>query len=90
MSQVPVQVYVTNYCPYCSTAKALLNKRGIAFEVIDVTNDADKRDWLVKTTGRRTVPQIFIGGESVGGSDDIHALDAKGELLRKCNLEQAT
>jgi glutaredoxin 3 len=89
MSQVPVQVYVTNYCPYCSTAKALLNKRGIAFEVIDVTNDADKRDWLVKTTGRRTVPQIFIGGEPVGGSDDIHALDAKGELLRKCNPEQA-
>ncbi len=79
---VPVEMYVTNYCPYCTSAKALLNKRGIPFTVIDVTTDTAKRDWLVKTTGRRTVPQIFIDGKSVGGSDDIHDLDKKGELLK--------
>jgi glutaredoxin 3 len=79
---VPVEMYVTNYCPYCFSAKALLNKRGIPFREIDVTSDAEKRDWLVKTTGRRTVPQIFIGGKSVGGSDDIHELDQKGELMK--------
>lgn len=62
-----VQVYTTDYCPYCTRAKALLDKRGIAYEEIDVTDDPQKRDWLVKTTGRRTVPQIFIHGQSVGG-----------------------
>lgn len=78
-----VQVYTTDYCPYCTRAKALLDKRGIAYEEIDVTDDPQKRDWLVKTTGRRTVPQIFIHGQPVGGSDDIHELDRKGELKKK-------
>jgi glutaredoxin 3 len=77
---VPVEVYITDYCPYCTRAKDLLKRRGIAFTVIDVTHDDDKRAWLVKETGRRTVPQIFIGGKAVGGSDDIHELDRKGEL----------
>lgn len=83
---VPVQVYVTNYCPYCTRAKSLLDKRGIAYEVIDVTNDPEKRAWLVESTGMRTVPQIFIGGEAVGGSDDLHELDRRGELLTKAGL----
>ncbi len=78
----PVEMYVTNYCPYCTSAKALLNKRGIPFKEIDVTTDSAKREWLVQTTGRRTVPQIFIDGKSVGGSDDIHELDKKGELMK--------
>jgi glutaredoxin 3 len=82
----PVQVYVTKTCPYCHSAKALLDKRGVKYEVIDVTNDADKRMWLVtETGGKRTVPQIFIGGKPVGGSDDIHALDQKGELMALIN-----
>jgi glutaredoxin 3 len=81
-----VQMYVTTYCPYCSTAKALLDKRGVKYEVIDVTNDHDKRAWLVQATGgKRTVPQIFIGGKPVGGSDDIHALDKAGELMTLVN-----
>jgi glutaredoxin 3 len=81
-----VQMYVTNYCPYCTTAKALLDKRGVKYEVIDVTNDHDKRAWLVQATGgKRTVPQIFIGGKPVGGSDDIHALDRAGELMPLVN-----
>lgn len=78
-----VQVYVTNYCPYCTSAKALLKKRGIPFEEIDVSNDDAKRAWLVKATGRRTVPQIFINGEAIGGSDELHELDRKGELQKK-------
>jgi glutaredoxin 3 len=79
----PVTVYVTDYCPYCTRAKSLLNKRNIAFTEVDVSNDEEKRAWLVKTTGRRTVPQIFIGDEPVGGSDEIHDLDRKGLLVAK-------
>ena len=62
-------------------AKALLASRKIEFEEVDVTVDDDTRDWLVKETGRRTVPQIFIRGESIGGYDELSALDAKGELV---------
>jgi glutaredoxin 3 len=83
----PVQVYVTTTCPYCVSAKALLKKRGIAFEEVDVTNDPEKRDWLVATTKRRTVPQIFIGGKPIGGSDDLHALDERGELMPLVNAQ---
>ncbi|HEX7603666.1 MAG TPA: glutaredoxin 3 [Polyangiaceae bacterium] len=78
-----VQVYVTDYCPYCTRAKALLDKRGIPYELIDVSNDEEKRAWLVKATGRRTVPQIFIQGESIGGSDELHELDRSGDLKKK-------
>lgn len=85
---VPVEVYVTNYCPYCTRAKGLLDKRGIAYETIDVTHDDAKRQWLVETTGRRTVPQIFIGGKSVGGSDDIHDLDRAGELMKLVGMAE--
>lgn len=83
---VPVEVYVTNYCPYCTRAKGLLDKRGIPYETIDVTHDDEKRKWLVEVTGRRTVPQIFIGGKSVGGSDDIHDLDRAGELMKMVGM----
>jgi glutaredoxin 3 len=76
-------MYSTRVCPYCVRAKALLQKRGIPFEEIDVSDDSNKRAWLVQTTGRRTVPQIFIHGESIGGSDELHALDRSGELQRK-------
>jgi len=78
-----VIVYTTDYCPYCDRAKALLKRRDIPFEEIDVSNDSEKRTWLVKTTGRRTVPQIFIKGEPIGGSDELHALDRAGELAKK-------
>jgi glutaredoxin 3 len=77
-----VQVYVTTYCPYCVRAKSLLTRKGVAFTEIDVTEDAAKRAWLVDATGRRTVPQIFIDGRAVGGSDDLHALERTGELDR--------
>jgi glutaredoxin 3 len=78
-----VQVYTTDHCPYCTRAKSLLAKRGIAFEEIDVTHEPEKRAWLVETTGQKTVPQIFIKGEPIGGSDELHALDRSGELAKK-------
>ncbi len=79
----PVKVYTTKVCPYCFRAKALLAKRGIAFDEIDVSNDQEKRSWLVQATGQKTVPQIFIGDTSVGGSDDLAALDRAGELVKR-------
>jgi glutaredoxin 3 len=80
-SEARVVVYVTTYCPYCDRAKNLLKKKGIAYQSVDVTGDDAKRAWLVQASGgRRTVPQIFIDGKPVGGSDELHALDRAGEL----------
>jgi glutaredoxin 3 len=78
-----VRVYTTKICPYCFRAKALLAKRGVAFEEIDVSDDVEKRSWLVQATGQKTVPQIFIGDDSVGGSDELAALDRAGELVKR-------
>lgn len=77
-----VEIYVTDYCPYCVRAKMLLKKKGVDFKEINVENDPGKRSWLLQATGQRTVPQIFIDGRSVGGSDDIAALDRAGKLDR--------
>ena len=79
----PVRVYSTQVCPYCVRAKMLLKERGIAYEEIDVSRDHEKRSWLVEATGRRTVPQIFIGDEAIGGFDELRALDLSGELPKK-------
>lgn len=77
-------MYTTLICPYCTRAKALLKAKGVAFEEIDVTRDHETREWLVKATGgRRTVPQIFINDEPIGGFDDMRALDLAGELDEK-------
>jgi glutaredoxin 3 len=75
-----VTVYTTGYCAYCIRAKALLKRKGVAFTEIDVTNDHAKRAWLVDATGRRTVPQVFINGTSIGGSDELHELERSGRL----------
>ncbi len=76
-----VTIYTTVVCPYCVAAKRLLKARGIDYDEIDVSNDPAKRAWLLETTGRRTVPQIFIHGEAIGGYDDLAALDRKGQLM---------
>ena len=77
-----VQIFTTNYCPYCVSAKALLVRRGIRFEETDVTNDASARARLVNMTGgRRTVPQIFIAGVPIGGCQELHELDRCDLLL---------
>jgi glutaredoxin 3 len=78
-----IKVYTTNMCGYCVVAKRLLQKRGIPFQEINVSGDAAQRAWLVKTTGRRTVPQIFIEGDPIGGYDELHAMDRSGELARR-------
>ena len=83
-----VKVYTTDYCPYCDRAKALLKKRDVPYEEVDVTTDGEKRAWLVTASGgRRTVPQIFIDDRPIGGSDDLHALDRSGELEKLLHRE---
>ncbi len=77
-----VTVYTTSMCGYCVAAKRLLTSRKIPFKELDVTRDPEKRAWLVETTGRRTVPQIFIGDTAIGGYDDLAALDQSGELAK--------
>ena len=75
-----VTIYTTPYCPYCHAAKALLKKKGVAFEEIDVQDAGLRQQMMLRSNGRRTVPQIFIGEAHVGGSDDIHELDRRGQL----------
>ncbi len=77
-----VIVYTTDYCPYCLRAKNLLRHKGVAFEEIDVSEDDALREQVVAKSGRRTVPQIFIDGKSIGGFDELYALDQEGELDR--------
>ena len=77
----PVEIYTTPTCPYCVAAKRLLTKRGVAFTDIDVSRDPALRAAMTqRAQGRRTVPQIFIDGTPIGGSDDLHALDYDGKL----------
>jgi glutaredoxin 3 len=76
-----VEMYTTMWCGYCARARSLLQKKGVAFEDIDVESDTAKRTEMMQRAGGRTsVPQIFIDGVHVGGSDDIAALDRAGKL----------
>lgn len=75
-----VTIYTTPYCPYCHAAKALLKKKGVSFDEIDVQDGNLRQQMMLRANGRRTVPQIFIGDTHVGGSDDIHELDRRGRL----------
>ncbi len=76
-----VTIYTTMLCPYCFRAKALLEQKGIAYDEIDVGMDADKRAEMEKrANGGYTVPQIFVGESHIGGSDELAALEAAGEL----------
>ncbi|WP_022978859.1 glutaredoxin 3 [Ideonella sp. B508-1] len=77
-----VLMYTTQVCPYCLRAKALLKQRGVeAIEEVRVDLDPAQRDTMMERTGRRTVPQIFIGDTHVGGCDDLMALDQRGGLM---------
>jgi glutaredoxin 3 len=78
----PVRMYTTLVCPFCQRAKALLAQRGVAaIDEVRVDLDPAERERMVELTGRRTVPQIFIGATHVGGCDDLVALDRAGGLL---------
>jgi glutaredoxin 3 len=77
----PVLMYTTAVCPYCTRAKQLLKARGVeTIEEVRIDVDAERRDEMMQRTGRRTVPQIYIGDTHVGGCDDLYALDAAGGL----------
>ena len=76
-----VEIYTTKTCPYCVKAKRLLDAKDVDYVEVDVTGDDRARDDLVmRSEGRRTVPQIFINGKPIGGCDDLHELEEKGEL----------
>ena len=78
---VKVEIYTSPFCGYCFRAKRLLDSKGVSFEEFDVMMDQAKRDEMVERAGgRSTVPQIFIDGRHIGGSDDLHALDRAGKL----------
>lgn len=77
----PIEIYTTRICPYCRSAKMLLDRKGAAYKEIDVGSDFALREAMIqRANGRTTVPQIFIGKVHVGGSDDLHALERAGKL----------
>lgn len=76
-----VEIYTKFTCPFCYRAKALLKSKGSEFEEFEISMDAKKRDEMIKRSGgRSTVPQVFINGDHIGGSDDLAALDNAGKL----------
>jgi glutaredoxin 3 len=78
---MPVTIYTKGWCPYCSAAKDLLTQKGVAFQEIEISGNANEREAMIRRAGgRSTVPQIFIGERHVGGCDDLYALDRRGEL----------
>jgi glutaredoxin 3 len=79
-----VELYTTMFCPYCARARALLGRKGVAYTEIDIIEEPARRDEMIRrAAGRTSVPQIFINGEHVGGSDELVALDLAGELDAK-------
>lgn len=81
-----VKMYTTAVCPYCVQAKQILKARGVEqIEEIRIDTDPDQRHKMMEITGRRTVPQIFIGQTHVGGCDDLVALDGRGGLMSLLN-----
>ena len=76
-----ITLYTKSWCPYCASAKRLLTQKGASFIDIDIEARPEKRaEMIQKAGGRTTVPQIFINGQHIGGSDDLHALDSRGQL----------
>lgn len=75
-----VTMYATGWCPYCTRARQLLAAKGVTVDEIDIEARPDQRAVMMERSGRRTVPQIFIGDRHIGGCDDLHALDAAGGL----------
>lgn len=78
-----VVIYTTPICPYCVRAKHLLKQKGVAYREVDVSRDANERLALMERTRQRTVPQIFINDEHIGGCDELYALERAGQLDAK-------
>jgi glutaredoxin 3 len=84
-----IEMYTTMFCPYCSRARALLKQKGVSFLDRDIEGEPDFRaEMIARSGGRRTVPQIFINGEHIGGCDDLVALDRAGRLDAKLGIDQ--
>jgi len=82
-----VEMYTTMWCPYCARARALFERKGVAFDEIDLDAEPNRRNEMMRrASGRRTVPQIFIDGEHIGGCDDMMALDRAGRLDPKLGI----
>jgi glutaredoxin 3 len=82
-----VDIYTTMWCPYCARAKSLLEKKGVTFHEISLDEEPNRRNEMVqRANGGRTVPQIFIDGEHIGGCDDMMALERAGKLDPKLGL----
>jgi glutaredoxin 3 len=79
-SEHAVVMYVTDFCPYCVMAKQLLTRLGIDFELFEVDGNVQARNWLVQATQQRTVPQIFIRGQSIGGYQELARMHRRGKL----------
>jgi glutaredoxin 3 len=82
VSLADITVYLTDWCPYCRRARNLLTGKNVTFQEINVEDEPKFREEMIARSGRRTVPQIFIGEKHVGGCDDLFALEASGELDR--------
>jgi glutaredoxin 3 len=82
MTRPGVTLYLSGWCGFCQRAKGLLTRKGVAYTEIDVDEDEKFREEMIARTGRRTVPQIFIGDRHIGGCDELFALDEAGELDR--------
>ena len=80
IAMAKVEIYTTQWCPYCSAAKSLLAQKGVAYDEIDAEDPEVRSAMVRRANGRRTVPQIFIGERYVGGYDDLAKLDRSGEL----------
>ncbi len=77
-----VKIYTKSWCPYSTRAKDLLDRKGVSYEEIDVTDDSFKESEMLERSSRQTVPQIFIDGDHIGGSDDLIVADMSGRLDR--------
>lgn len=75
-----VVIYTTSYCPFCTSAKQLLDNKKVNYTEISIDDDPVKREEMISKSGRRTVPQIFINGQPTGGCDDLYALEQQGQL----------
>ena len=82
-----ITIYGSETCPYCTAARMLLKKRGLPYDDILVSRDAGKREEMIARSGNQSVPQIFIGDQSIGGFDELYALERNGELDRLLGVE---
>lgn len=80
-------IYGSETCPYCTAARMLLKKKGLTYDDILVSRDAEKREEMIARSGNQSVPQIFIGDQSIGGFDELYALERSGELDRMLGVE---